>query len=77
MLIQCTSVLQQRYQKNIEQGSSACLLHIYTLKITIAQGRDVRLVSCLALQQHSGFTILPELRTVLTATALVAHNNTN
>jgi len=37
----------------------------------------LRLVSFLALQQHSGFTILRELRTVLTVTALAAYNNTN
>lgn len=48
-------------------------MHVYTPKITFAQGRDVRLVSFLALQQHRRFTILP--LTVLTATAFAAHNN--
>ena len=48
-------------------------MHVYTPKITFAQGRDVLLVSFLALQQHRGFTILPV--TVLTAAAFAAHNN--
>jgi len=48
-------------------------VHVYTPKITFAQGRDVRLVSFLALQQHRSFTILPV--TVLTATDFAAHNN--
>lgn len=46
-----------------------CLLYL----ATVVAGRDVRLVSFLALQQHRGFTILPV--TILTATAFAAHNN--